>query len=97
QLAIADLLRHSAPAAGFRIVNDTPLPLVCLAPDRPDGDTPAVIDPIVRAAVDSGEVWVSAAALPQGRSAIRCCITSYRTQPGDVAALLNCLKCASKM
>lgn len=97
QLAMADLLRHSAPAAGFRIVNDTPLPLVCLAPDRPDGDTPAVIDPIVRAAVDSGEVWVSAAALPQGRSAIRCCITSYRTQPGDVAALLNCLKCASKM
>ncbi len=95
QLAMAALLRQAAPGAGFRIVNDTPLPLVCLAPDRPDGDTPAVIDPIVRAAVASGQVWVSAAALPprddQPRAAIRCCITNYRTQAGDIAALLECL------
>lgn len=100
QLAMAALLRQAAPAAGFRVVNDTPLPLVCLAPDRPEGDTPAVIDAIVRAAVASGQVWVSAAALPprggQPRAAIRCCITNYRTQAADIQALLACLTRASR-
>ncbi|MGH9477319.1 MAG: pyridoxal phosphate-dependent decarboxylase family protein [Terriglobales bacterium] len=91
QVAMGNLLRRLAPAAGFRVVNDTPLPLVCLVPDIPAGDTPAVVEPIVRAAVASGAVWVSAFAFPGGRAAIRCCITNYRTQPPDIEALLSVL------
>ncbi|MGH9486562.1 MAG: pyridoxal phosphate-dependent decarboxylase family protein [Terriglobales bacterium] len=91
QLAMAELLRTAAPAAGWRVVNDTPLPLVCLADAAEGGDRPEYIEAMVRAAVASGEVWVSAAALPHRRAAIRCCITNYRTQPADLQALLACL------
>ncbi|MGH9466521.1 MAG: pyridoxal phosphate-dependent decarboxylase family protein [Terriglobales bacterium] len=91
QTSMGHLLREEATAAGWRIVNETPLPLVCLAAPGPDGDTPRVVEPIARAAVASGQVWVSVAALPRGRAAIRCCITNYRTGPQDVAALVQSL------
>lgn len=86
QAAMGDLLRQLAPAAGFRIANDTPLPLVLLAPER---GAPAELR--VRRAVASGAVWVSPFALPNGETTVRCCITNYRTQPPDVEALLAAL------
>jgi glutamate/tyrosine decarboxylase-like PLP-dependent enzyme len=83
-------LRRAALAGGWHIVNDTPLPLACLAL-APGGDPPALTAALVRHAVASGKVWVSAAALPGNRAAVRCCITNFRTQPADLAALLETL------
>ena len=84
-------LRRAAIADGWLVVNDTPLPLVCLA-RSPGGDPPEVTAALVRQAVGSGQVWVSAAALPGGRAAVRACITNFRTQPQDLAALLAHLR-----
>ncbi|MGN6592362.1 MAG: pyridoxal phosphate-dependent decarboxylase family protein [Terriglobales bacterium] len=91
QTEMGQELRRAAMAEGWQVVNDTPLPLVCLAL-RPGGDPPEVTAAIVRHAVASGKVWVSAAALPGPRAAVRCCITNFRTQPQDLAALLETLR-----
>ncbi|HWG38389.1 MAG TPA: pyridoxal-dependent decarboxylase [Terriglobales bacterium] len=85
QVAMGDRLRSAAEAAGWRVVNRTPLPLACLA--RPETD----IEATVRAVVASGEAWISSVRLPQG-PAIRACITNYRTQAADVEALLASLE-----
>lgn len=86
QVAMGELLRQGAAAAGWRIANATPLPLVLLA--DPGCDLPAT----AQAVVASGEAWISSVTLPGGGSAIRACITNYATQPADVAALLDALR-----
>src|SRR6185312_6566437 len=53
----------SLAADGWQVVNDTPLPLVCLA-RSPGGDPPEFTAAPVRQVVGSGQAWVSAAALP---------------------------------
>ncbi|MGH3183172.1 MAG: pyridoxal phosphate-dependent decarboxylase family protein, partial [Streptosporangiaceae bacterium] len=85
QTAMGELLRQLARAAGWRVVNQTRLPLVCL------GDPGCDIEATVRAVVASGEAWVSSVTLPGGSKAIRACITNYRTQAEDVAALVASL------
>lgn len=84
-------LRRAAIADGWQVVNDTPLPLVCLA-RSPGGDPPEFTAALVRQVVGSGQAWVSAAALPGGRASVRACITNFRTQPQDLAALLAQLR-----
>lgn len=91
QTEMGNELRRAALADGWQVVNDTPLPLVCLA-RQPGGDLPEFTAAIVRQAVASGQVWVSAAALPGPRAAVRCCITNFRTQPPDLAVLLDTLR-----
>ncbi|HXE31859.1 MAG TPA: hypothetical protein VN515_08680, partial [Terriglobales bacterium] len=78
-------------AAGWQVLNRTPLPLVLLGDDRQSGQ-PGWIEQVAQAAVASGEVWISAVRLPGGRSALRACITNYRTMPDDVRALIACLE-----
>lgn len=86
QVAMGAWLRERAAASGWRVVNETPLPLACLV-DAGGADAATV----ARAAVASGEAWVSSVHLPGGVTAIRACITSYRTQAADVEALVALL------
>jgi glutamate/tyrosine decarboxylase-like PLP-dependent enzyme len=46
---------------------------------------------IAREVVGSGEAWISTTRLGGGRPALRACITSYRTAPGDVRVLVRLL------
>jgi hypothetical protein len=46
---------------------------------------------IAREVVGSGEAWISTTRLGGGRPALRACITSYRTAPGDVRVLVRVL------
>lgn len=89
-IAVADRLREGLRAEGWRIVNDTRLPIVGFEPDAGDDDTVKLIE---NAVVDSGAAWVSSVRL-RGRLVLRACITSYETDETDVEALLAALRAA---
>lgn len=87
-------LRDGLRRDGWRIENDTPLPLVCftdptVAATRADDVTRAVVEEVVA----SGQAWVSTVGV-RGRTAIRACITSHRTTTEDVGALRDALASA---
>lgn len=50
-----------------------------------------VVSAIAREVVSSGEAWISTTRLGGARPALRACITSYRTGPDDVRALVRVL------
>jgi glutamate/tyrosine decarboxylase-like PLP-dependent enzyme len=90
QTAMGDRLRAGLQAAGWRIVNDTPLPLVCFVAaggERPAGFAEAVAQEIVA----SGEAWLSTVAMGEAGTALRACVTNVRTGPADVDALIAAL------
>ena len=93
QTAMGALLRNRLAAAGWEIANDTPLPVVCFA--QPGGPE-EVQRAIAMHVVASGEAWISTAVLAGGRTVLRACITNYRTQPGDIEALIGTLERARK-
>lgn len=86
QAGMADLLRRRAGEEGFSVVNHTPLPLVCLGhPELAPEATRDFCDRVVA----GGRVWVSPIAFSDDRRAIRCCITSFRTQAEDIEILVT--------
>jgi hypothetical protein len=50
-----------------------------------------MVTAIAREVVASGEAWISTTRLGGERTALRACITSYRTAPDDVRALVRAL------
>ncbi len=92
QVAMGQRLRHKLTQAGWRIVNDSPLPLVCFI-------DPASTDPeaIVRAVNASGRARIFSTTIPPDRRVIRACITNYRTQPEDLDALCDSLEAARRL
>lgn len=84
QVAMGDRLRRGLAEHGWEVVNETPLPLVCFV--RP-GATAAQLKAVAAGAVASGAVWISCVHL-EGGTALRACITNYRTGPDDVDALV---------
>jgi glutamate/tyrosine decarboxylase-like PLP-dependent enzyme len=91
QVALGELLRSELQSTGWRVVNDTPLPVVCFVDaTHADGSTPEFLKDIARRIVQSGEAWVSTT-LAGGRTVLRACITSYATQATDVQALVRLL------
>jgi aromatic-L-amino-acid decarboxylase len=79
---------------GWRIVNDTPLPLVCFTHERIGGD-PEAIQLLVDALQARGQVWVSRVLMPDGQAAIRASITSYESNGNDLQILLDELRACS--
>jgi aromatic-L-amino-acid/L-tryptophan decarboxylase len=88
QIAMANLLRVELARAGWRIINDTPLPLVCFTRD---GLPPAAAAAIARAVAAGGAAWVSELRLINGTHALRACITHHETGPEDIRALIDAL------
>jgi len=86
QVAMGDLLRSELARAGWRIENQTPLPVVCFT-------DPGGADPhrIAMRVVESGEAWISTTLLAGSKTVLRACITNYRTTPADIAALIDTL------
>jgi glutamate/tyrosine decarboxylase-like PLP-dependent enzyme len=87
-------LRQGLVAHGWEPVNDTPLPLVCFVDARhPEGRSVERIEALARRVVGSGRAWISSVRLgPEALPALRACITNYRTDEADVAALLKALE-----
>jgi glutamate/tyrosine decarboxylase-like PLP-dependent enzyme len=78
QAALADRLRAGLRARGLRIMNDTPLPLVCFADDRAPAEALAAI----------AECWISVVRLPSGERWARACVTGFDTTEADVDVLV---------
>jgi glutamate/tyrosine decarboxylase-like PLP-dependent enzyme len=78
QTRMGDVLRESLKGAGWRIVNTTPLPLVCFT--RDGLDTAKFL-----AALHQRQIaWMSEVRLGDGAPAVRACITSFRTTESDI-------------
>jgi len=88
QTAMGDRLRERLRAAGWSVVNDTVLPVVCFKhSDIIAGNisTAMLLEQIhVR-----GRVWISDVVLGGRERVLRACITSYRTAEEDLACLID--------
>jgi len=83
---LSRLLKEKLLAAGWRVVNDSPVAVLCIAPGPGCGDVPSIVSRVLA----SGRVWVSMAKF-EGRDVIRACLTHGETTPGDVIELVHVL------
>lgn len=86
QVEMGQLLRQELVHAGFALVAESPLPVVCFRhaalQERP-------VDEVAASLVAAGRVWISAVRLaPNEPKALRACITHHGTGPEDVRALV---------
>jgi glutamate/tyrosine decarboxylase-like PLP-dependent enzyme len=87
QAAMGEALRVRLREAGWQVVNDTPLPVVCFT--HPDITAGRVAAAAVRDAIYArGEAWISVARLADGPPVLRACITSYQTTAADLDVLV---------
>lgn len=82
QTAMGTMLRDSLAASGWRIVNRTPLPLVCVKRDGLD-----VIGFLI-ALREKQIAWMSETRIADV-PVIRACVTSYKTQASDVERVVG--------
>jgi glutamate/tyrosine decarboxylase-like PLP-dependent enzyme len=93
QVEMGDLIRRELVAAGWRLANDTALPLVCFTDGaRPDGATAGYLDAVAAHVVESGDAWISTTRLTGAGPVLRACVTSFETQPEDVRILVAALE-----
>lgn len=90
QTEMGELLRTELAKSGWQIDNSTPLPVVCFS-DPGGADAQAMAMSIV----SSGQAWISTTQI-KNRTVLRACITNYRTEPGDIRALLDALNAARR-
>lgn len=77
-------LRRLLTAAGWRVVNNSAVAVVCFDdPRQPDLDLGAIAD----AVVDLGRAWISLTRYEQA-PVLRACITSHRTRGADLENLV---------
>jgi glutamate/tyrosine decarboxylase-like PLP-dependent enzyme len=89
---MGERLRKELAAAGWQVINHTPLPVVCFVDgEGAASNSPQKIESIAREVLASGQVWISTTRLGNGRPALRACITNYRTKLEDVRALVEAL------
>lgn len=88
QAAMGELLRTRLASSGWRLVNDSPLAIVCFThPEIERGTTTA--SEVVGRVVGGGRAWVSEVHLSGPITALRACITSHRTRPLDIDMLVD--------
>jgi glutamate/tyrosine decarboxylase-like PLP-dependent enzyme len=83
---LAEQLRLRLTRGGWRVVNQSPLAVLCIEPaDQTD------IRKIVDRVLTTGKAWVSVTTF-EGREVIRACVTSGETTENDIADLVDCLE-----
>jgi glutamate/tyrosine decarboxylase-like PLP-dependent enzyme len=95
QARMGDLLRVKLGEAGWIVVNETALPLVCATHDDIRQGRCSAVD-IVRATVARGKVWISDVVLGGRERVIRACITSFRTVEDDLDVLVTELEASRR-
>ena len=78
QARMGDVLRDSLERAGWLIVNNTPLPLVCFTRDG------LVADKFLAELYRRQIAWMSEVRLGGGAPVVRACVTSFRTTEADI-------------
>jgi glutamate/tyrosine decarboxylase-like PLP-dependent enzyme len=90
--AVGELLRRELVAAGWKIANQTPLPVVCFTDGRSTRtDAAAYLERIAQEVVGSGEAWISTTRIGANQPVLRACITNFRTTQADIASLVRSL------
>jgi aromatic-L-amino-acid/L-tryptophan decarboxylase len=87
QAEMGEALRERLLAAGFTLLNDTRLPVVCFTHPLLAGDI-AAHDRICASLRDRQIAWISRTLLPQRTPALRACITHVQTDVNDLDALV---------
>jgi glutamate/tyrosine decarboxylase-like PLP-dependent enzyme len=92
-VAMGALLREQLEASGWQVVNKTPLPVCCFVDARhAGGRSEDYLHKIAMQVVGSGKAWISTTRLAGSTPVLRACITNYRTEAGDIAALIDALE-----
>jgi len=79
QARMGDVLRESLAQGGWRIVNATPLPVVCFTRD-------GLVPTSFLAGLHQRQIaWMSEVRLAGAAPVLRACITSFRTSESDIA------------
>jgi len=78
QVRMGEVLRESLDRAGWRIVNKTPLPLVCFTRDGLDNSK------FLAELYQRQIAWMSEVQLDGGAPVLRACVTSFRTTEQDI-------------
>jgi aromatic-L-amino-acid/L-tryptophan decarboxylase len=78
QAEMGDVLRESLGRAGWLIVNNTPLPLVCFT--REGLATGKLLESLYHRQI----AWMSEVRLGDDAPVLRACVTSFRTNPPDI-------------
>ncbi len=85
-------LRARLERAGWRAVNETPLPVVCFVDGtHAQGAGAEYLARVAASVLASGQAWLSTVTLAGSRPALRACITNHRTSPDDLDALVDTL------
>ncbi len=92
-MAVGGYLRESLRSSGWRLLNDTELPISCFADARrSDGGAAEYLEAVRTAAFRSGDVWISTTRLKKEIPALRACITNWGTQRPDIDRLIGTLE-----
>lgn len=78
QTRMGDFLRRLLVKAGWRIVNNTPLPLVCFTRDG------LVASQFLKTLHERQIAWMAPVQLGRGDPVLRACVTSYRTTEKEI-------------
>jgi aromatic-L-amino-acid decarboxylase len=78
QARMGDVLRESVQRAGFRVVNRTPLPVVCFTREG------LVAREFLAALYERQIAWMSEVRLNDEEPVVRACVTSFRTKESDI-------------
>jgi glutamate/tyrosine decarboxylase-like PLP-dependent enzyme len=93
QFALGDRLRAGLTAAGFEVVNDTALPVVCFTHPRiRSGAAPT--RKVVQGMWRRGEAWVSDTRVGGRVPALRACVTNVDSREADVDGLVAAVRAA---
>lgn len=83
QTRLGDVLRQALRRTGWRLVNSTPLPVVCFTRDGLDPDK--FLSALYRRQI----AWMSQVRFANGPPVLRACITSYRTTESDIDTVVD--------
>jgi glutamate/tyrosine decarboxylase-like PLP-dependent enzyme len=90
-ITLAALLGDKLLARGWRVVNDSPVAVLCIEPPLGSRDVPAIVDHVLA----SGRAWISTAMF-EGSKVIRACVTHGETSAEDVEILVAALTDAAR-
>jgi len=93
---MGDALRERLLARGFRLLNATPLPVVCFTHRELDAGRVSSTD-VVGQVVGRGRAWISEVVLNGRQRALRASITSFHTTEADLDVLLEELERALRV
>ena len=89
QVAMGHRLRRGLAAAGFSVVNTTPLPLVCFVDGAPAGPGDESVAELAAGVMASGRAWISTTRIGSARQPVlRASVTSFHTGEREVDRLI---------